>query len=207
MRVVTSSLLALAAALALTGCAGTNPSNPTPSTQAPSSVVSAAANAMLNSFTSSFNAGNSKAGYSRLGAGDVISRPRFQVFVQPPDERNACPSGGYVSTSATLSGTLSDQTGQGNLSWQSYQSFVDCSFDGGWLLESNGANSFGGTIGEFGNHETINVTVGGNGGLSLNGVLVGTYYFTGVLLQWDNFTGWSNSGSFCTTPGPVCVHM
>jgi len=194
-------LIALFAAASLATACSSNPSAPD-ETQAPASVVNAALNLMLNSFTSSFNKSVSSRG---VGRGEI--RPLVQVFVQPPDQRVACSGGGYVSTSATMSGNVSNTTGEGTVNWQSYQSFIDCNLGGGWTIRSNPYESFGGTIGLFANHTSLNVRVSGGGNIFQNDRVVGTYYWTGVLLQWDNLTGWSNSGQFCVTPGPVCAKL
>lgn len=197
-------LLAIAFTLSLASAGWACAKNPaTPSDDGPpSSVVKSAFGQMINGFTQSINNGLS----SKRSIGGQV-RPQFQVFVQPPDERRPCPRGGYISTSGTMSGTLSDATGTGQLSWTSYQSFVECSFDDGWTLRSNPYETFGGTITINTSRTSFNIRVGGGGNIYRNDRLAGTYYWNSVLLQWDSITGWSNSGQFCATPGPVCAHF
>src|SRR5262249_47907009 len=149
------SIVALFLAAATAACASSSPSAPTEN-QAPASVVSAALNVMLSSFTSSFNTTMSS---RRVGA----ARPQVLVFVQPPDQRGACAAGGYVSASSTMSGSVSNTTGEGTLTWQSYQTFVDCHVAADWALRSNPYESFGGTIGLFAGRSSLNIRVGGGG--------------------------------------------
>jgi hypothetical protein len=190
-------------AIAASACTGTSPVTPTkaePDFHAPGTVVSGALNLMLSGFTTSFNNTNSSRSNGPIA-------PRINVFVQPPDTRQPCPGGGYISASSTMSGVLSNTTGNGTLSWVGYQSFINCDMGGGWVMRSNPYESTSGTVNIFGGRLSLTVKFGGGGDVYLNDRRAGSYYWNGVLLQWDSLTGWSNSGQFCTTPGPVCAHF
>ena len=137
-----------------------------------------------------------------------VNFTQCQLFEQL-EERSACAAGGSKSISATLSGTITSNTNSssGSLRWDGYQSFSDCT-EGGWVTNSNPYMSTGGSIriSTTGNSSRTTMTLTMGGGFVMTnapGRAAGRLVCanSGVILQWDELTGWSNSGSLSCDNG------
>ena len=114
-----------------------------------------------------------------------------------------------LSNSGTMSGVITATTtsASGALNWTSYQTYSICSQDG-WLTNSDPYFGIGGSIkvSTFGNatRQTMSFTMSGgfvltNAPGTPNGRV--SCYNSGVIMRWDDLTGWSNSGSLSCSNG------
>lgn len=215
-----ATLLILVATIACSGGGPTAADTAVPASTTPSNTtVQRVVSGILNSLVGAINttrSRNSSASVERLmvlgarpeGISCNASGTQCQVFEQSED-RSACPGGGYEGMSLTMSGTVTASTtsAQAAFRWDSFQTMVDCSRDG-WVTNSNPYLSAGGTIRttttSSSSRTVITLTLGG-GFVMTNapGTPAGRLVCanSGVILQWDDLTGWSNSGTLTCDNG------
>jgi hypothetical protein len=201
--------IAAAAALALvtSACAGSNPfTDPTPPPPSGPSQASMqkAYLAMSSGLVAAVNSGTSKINSKTVGPAAVfkplvtVNVPVFQQF----ESRTACAGGGYTSVSVTMSGNLTatDTSVFGSIGWSGGESMVGCS-DGTWTTNSNPAMTMSGTLNINNSRMSMNIGMGGGWTMSSPGNGTATCQLSGVLMQWDTLTSWSNSGVIICNPG------
>jgi hypothetical protein len=217
--------LAAVTLISCNACSGLTPTTPDPVVPAvttpPTATVEAVVRDILNDLVAGVNTtSNRRTSTSPLDLSPRLLDSRPQAFscnasftqcqlFQQLDDRTACPGGGSQSISATLSGTISVSTNSssGNFRWDGFQTYSDCT-ENGWVTNSNPYMNSGGTIRTTtsGNSSrtTMTLTLGGGFVMSNspgrpNGRIACAN--SGVILQWDELTGWSNSGSLSCDNG------
>ena len=208
-------------------CSGLTPTTPDPVVPAvvtpPTATVEAVVRDILNDLVAGVNTtSNRRTSTSPLDLSPRLLESRPQSFscnasftqcqlFQQLDDRTACSGGGGQSMSATLSGTISTSangsSSSGNFRWDGFQTYSDCT-ENGWVTNSNPYMSTGGTIRTTtsGNSSRMTMTLTMGGGFVMSnapGRPTGRIACanSGVILQWDELTGWSNSGSLSCDNG------
>ena len=193
------------AVLSLSACAGSNPvidAAPAGPTQAS---MQKAYLAMRSALVTAVNSGTSRLGSRPGGAAPSLVRPEASVTIpvfHQFESRTPCAGGGVASVSVTMSGSLTatESSVFGSIGWSGNASMIGCS-DGTWTTDSNPALTMTGTLTVDAGHLSMNIALGGGWSMSGAGNGAASCQLSGVRMQWDTLSGWSNSGIILCSPG------